>query len=383
MAHSGDTLFIDLETFSTIDLRKSGVYRYAEGAEIMMASYAFGNGPVQIWDITQGKVPDELLAALRSPEVIKVAHNAPFERTLIKACWGIECPPEQWRCTAVMAATQGLPRSLADVGRVLGLADQKMVSGSALIRYFCVPCKPTKKNGGRTRNLPGHDLERWQLFRDYCIRDTQVEQEIYRKLSGLFYDPNEQRMWELDQRINDRGLAVDLKLVDQAIKMDTAIRERLLEEAMQITQLSNPNSIKQLQDWLSSEHDVETETLDKATVKGLLGDDLTPEARRVLEIRQQLGKTSVAKYAALDRYTCSDGRIRGIFLFYGAGRTGRWSGSGFQPQNLARPSIEDETDIDVLRSLVKRGDMDSVELLYGNVPQALSDLIRTAIIVGE
>ncbi|HET8870490.1 MAG TPA: DNA polymerase [Aquabacterium sp.] len=374
-------LHVDTETFSTIDI-KCGVYRYAEGAEILMVSYAFDDEPVKLWDITMGEPPRELLDALRDPQVVKYAHNAPFERAVFRQAWDIDCPPEQWRCTAVMAASLSLPRSLAEVAKVLNFpADkQKMSVGKALIRYFCVPCKPTKTNGGRTRNLPEHDQAKWELFKQYCIQDTEVEREIHKKLAKYPMLEREWRLWEIDQHINDRGLQVDTQLVSQAMRIDKLVRESLIREASEITGLSNPNAVAQLRKWLATEAELETEDLTKKTVATLLGSDMTPEARRILEIRQQLGKTSVAKYAALDRYVCSDGRIRGIFLFYGAARTGRWSGSGFQPQNLTKASIDDVDDLTVMRDLVKAGDLQALEVLYGNVSQCLSDLIRTAII---
>ena len=375
-------LHVDTETYSPVDLFKCGVYRYAEEVEILMVSYAFDDEPVKLWDITQGEPPRELLDALADPSVTKYAHNAPFERAVFRGAWGIECPPEHWRCTAVMAASLSLPRSLADVARVLNFpADkQKMAAGKALIRYFCVPCKPTKTNGGRTRNRPEHDTDKWELFKSYCIKDTEVEREIHKKLDRYPMLEREWKLWELDQHINDRGLLVDTTLVAQAMKIDSLVREALIKEASAITGLDNPNAVGQLRAWLESEAELETPDLRKKTVASLLGTDVSPQAKRVLEIRQQLSKTSIAKYAALSRYVCSDGRIRGIFTFYGASRTGRWSGSGFQPQNLTKASIEDLDDLTVLRDLVKLGDIDALVTLYGDAAQALSDLIRTAII---
>lgn len=364
-----DTLHVDTETFSTIDLRKCGLYHYAEAVEIMMVSWALNDEPVRMWDFTQGEVPSDLLDMLTSSSVQKWAHNAPFERTVFNRAWGIDTNPKHWRCTAVLAASLGLPRSLADVGAAIGLPSdrQKMAVGGSLIRYFCLPCKPTKKNGGRTRNLPEHDMDKWKLFGDYCIRDTEVERDIHHKLSKFPMLESEWELWELDQAINDRGLMVDTDLVSAAMDLDQVATEALMNEAMQITGLSNPNSVAQLREWLLSEEELETENLDKKTVKNLLGegDDLSDTARRVLEIRQQLSKSSVKKYAALDRWTCSDSRIRGIFLFNGAARTQRWSGQGFQPQNLARGTIEDAHDLEALRTLVKLRDMNSIKVLYG------------------
>lgn len=364
-----DILHVDTETFSTIDLRKCGLYHYAEAVEIMMVSWALNDEPVRLWDITQGDPPKDLLEMLVDTNIQKWAHHAPFERRVFNSAWGIDTNPKYWRCTAVLAASLGLPRSLADVGAAIGLPSdrQKMAVGGSLIRYFCLPCKPTKKNGGRTRNLPEHDPAKWKLFGDYCIRDTDVERDVHHKLSKFPMLESEWELWELDQQINDRGLLVDRDLVQAAIDLDAISTGELLDEAMRITGLTNPNSVKQLREWLLSEEELDTENLDKKTVKTLLneGDDLSDSARRVLEIRQQMSKSSVKKFAALDRWTCSDDRIRGIFLFNGAARTQRWSGQGFQPQNLARGTIEDGEDLSVLRDLVKRRDIASVEALYG------------------
>ena len=381
-------LSLDLETYSPQDLTKVGVYRYAEDPEfrILMIAYAVDDGPVQILDLENGSGFgggfQYFERALQDPNIIKTAYNAAFERTCLRQFFGKPMPPEQWRCTAVHAATLGLPRSLADAAKALGLPQdkQKMTAGRALIRYFSMPCKPTKSNGGRERNLPHHDPDKWSLFMEYCKQDVEVERAIRKKCEKFPVPEEEQRLWCLDQKINDHGVLVDRRLVQSAIQIDQQVREELEDEAVRLTGLDNPNSVAQLKGWIEEAEGVEIESLNKAALKDLKADTDDDTVARVLSIRQELGKTSVSKYQALDRAMQQDDRIRGILLFYGANRTGRWAGRIFQPQNLPQNKL---VDLDLARGLVRSGDREAVEMLYGNVSDTLSQLIRTALIAPE
>lgn len=367
-------LSLDLETKSPLDLVKVGVYRYAEEAEILMCSYSFDDGPVEIWDIYDGGPPEKLLSGLRDPKIQKHAFNSNFERTLIKACWGIDCPPEEWRCTAVLALTLGIPHHLADCAEFLNVA-KKDPRGKKLIKLFTSPQRPTKKQPKVWLTKEDRPKE-WEAFKAYCVQDTVVEKEIHKKLIRFDLPPEEWRLWALDQRMNDRGALIDTKLVTQAIAIDDRRTEALLAEAVAITGLQNPNSVAQLKQWLLEEHDQEIKSLNKkvvAELKNVLGG----EAGRMLSIRSQLGKTSIDKYRAMARSVCADGRVRGLLQFAGAQRTGRWAGRIIQVQNLPHNKLD---DIDLARQIVLTGDEELLEMLFGNVSGVLSELLRTAFI---
>lgn len=375
------TLAIDIETYSSIDLISAGVYRYAEASDfdILLLAYAYDDGPVQLIDLSQGElIPDELLVDISSFKTVKTAYNANFERTCIARHSGLDMHPQQWKCTAVHASTLGLPRSLGEVAKVLKMDEdkQKMAAGKTLINYFCKPCKPTARNGQRTRNLPLHDPEKWELFKEYCKRDVEVERAIRTKLERFPVPEEEHRLWCLDQRINDRGVLVDRQLVFEALAADEEVKKRLEAEAIELTGLDNPNSVAQLKGWLEAAEDIEIASLNKATVPELMKNTDSEVVRRVLQLRKEMSKTSIMKYAALDRAMNSDDRIRGTMMFYGA-RTGRWAGRIFQPQNLPQNKLK---DLDLARALLREGRVDDIELLYGNVPDTLSQLVRTALI---
>ena len=372
------TLAIDIETFSSADLKKVGVYRYTETSdfEILIFAYAFDDEPVQVVDLAQGEeLPAEVRRALTDPDVVKTAFNANFERVCISKFFGIPTPPEQWACTMVQALILGLPNSLEDVAKSLKLQHQKDTAGQRLIRYFSVPCKPTKANGGRERNLPFHDLQKWEAFKAYCRQDVEVERAIRKRLERYPIPEKEQRLWVLDQKINDRGFRLDPQLVRRAIECDAAYQERLEIEAIRLTGLENPNSLVQLKEWLRNEG-LEVDSLTKQTLPVLL-QEANGKAKRMLEIRQEMAKTSVRKYLAMERSVCGDGRVRGLFQFYGANRTGRWAGRLVQVQNLPRNSLP---DLDLARQLLRDGRFEDLEMLYGNVPDVLSQLIRTAFV---
>ena len=374
------TLAIDIETYSSIDLRACGAYRYAEAPdfEILLFAYAFDEDPVKVIDLAQGEpIPSHVISALTDPTVIKTAFNANFERVCLAKHFDMELPPEQWRCTAVHALMMGLPGSLDGVAKALRLDDQKDAKGQYLIRYFSVPCKPTKANGGRTRNLPQHNPERWEHFIEYNRQDVIVEREIRNKLIKQQIPDFENQLWAIDQRINDRGVRLDAELVTQAIKLDTENQERLMSEAKRLTGLENPNSLDQVKAWIKERTGVTVTTISKETLPALIEqiDDIA--VRRMLKIRREMSKTSIKKYLAMDRARCDDGRFRGMLQFYGANRTGRWAGRLVQVHNLPRNNLPDLT---LARSLLKDGDFELIELLYGDVPGILSQLIRTAFI---
>ena len=390
------TLSIDLETFSSADLPKCGVYKYVESPnfEILLFGYSVNEGPVHVIDFACGEsVPEEILKALTDNTIEKWAYNAQFERICLSA-WLREHHPEHfhsysipedsvgnyldpisWKCSRIWGAYMGLPLSLKGVGSVLKLDEQKMTEGKDLIKYFCKPCRPTIKNGGRTRNLPEHDKEKWNLFKRYNRRDVEVELAIKARLSKF---PVPDFIWDeyhLDQEINDRGILVDMPLVENAIEIDEKTKNSLRSQMQKITGIDNPNSVSQMKDWLL-EQGIETESLDKKAVKELLSNsdnDITD----VLICRQQLAKSSVSKYTAMKKAVCADGRARGMFAFYGANRTGRWAGRIIQLQNLPQNHMGDLAEA---RALVRDGDFDSLELLYDNIPNVLSELIRTAFI---
>lgn len=389
-------LSIDLETYSDIDLKKSGVYRYAESPhfEILLFGYSVNNGPVMVVDLAQSEcIPTDILAALSDEQTTKWAYNASFERVCLSYWLRRNCPeyfrsysipedtvgnylnPASWKCSRIWGAYMGLPLNLKDIGTILKLSGQKMAEGKDLIKYFCTPCRATKANGGRTRNLPLHAPEKWALFKSYNQRDVEVELAIKERLSRY---PVPDFIWDeyhLDQKINDRGIGVDMQLVNHAISFDARAKQALLYRMQQKTGLENPNSVAQMKAWLSAKG-VETASLDKKAVKGLLP-EVSKDVADVLSCRQQLAKSSVSKYTAMANRVCADNRARGCFMFYGASRSGRWAGRGIQLQNLPQNHLE---DLEEARNLVLDGNFDALELLYDNVPGVLSELIRTAFV---
>ena len=381
------TLRIDLETYSDVDLKKCGVHKYVESDnfEVMLFAYAFDDKPVEVIDFTNGeKIPYELSLKLYDPTVTKTAYNAAFEIACLNRILNAHLEREQWRCTSVHALYLGLPGNLGDVGKVLGLgADkQKLTSGWALIRYFCVPCKPTLKNGGRVRNLPHHDPDKWALFMEYCARDVESEREIANRISKFPVPDQEWNLWHLDQRMMNKGVKVDRDLVSAAIECDGIFKERMNAEAITLTGLDNPNSRNQLLKWLQVEEDDDTIVdLTKKSVPKVLESTDSAIVRRVLELRQEMAKTSVSKYHAMSRAMCDkDDSVKGLTQFYGANRTGRWAGRLVQVQNLPQNKLR---DIDLARNLLKARDYETLELLFGNVPDTLSQLIRTAFVARE
>ena len=374
----GRILEADIESFSDVDLIKCGVYAYADSPafEILLFAYSFDGGETQIIDLAQGeKLPAEVEEAIFDVSVTKTAYNANFERTCLSKYFGRYIPPESWHCSAVQAAMLALPRSLEDVGRVLGLDEQKMKEGKELIRYFCVPCKPTKANGGRTRNLPRHAPEKWELFKTYCKRDVDVEKAIRRKLHNFPIPESEMELYRLDQRINDRGVLVDMGLVEQAIACERLHKEVVTKRAYELTGLENPNSVAQLKGWLG-DMGMEAESLSKKAVAEMIA-ETDGEVEELLRLRLMLAKTSVKKYEAIERSACSDGRVHGMLMFYGANRSGRWSGKNVQLHNLPKNYLP---DLELARELVKQGRFEDIELLYDSTPNVLSELIRTAFI---
>lgn len=379
-------LSIDIETYSDIDIGKAGLYRYAQSPafEILLLAYSLDGAPVEVLDLTQpgGRIPDWLFAQLCDADTIKHAYNAAFEWYCLSRHFGVVLPVDQWRCTMLHALYCGYPAGLAATGKALGLEEdkQKLTAGKALIRYFCVPCKPTKSNGGRQRNLPHHDPAKWELFKTYNGQDVVAEMEIEHFLSAFPVPDDVQAQWVTDQRINARGVAVDTELVQGALELDAAAREGFTREAAQITGLDNPNSVSQVTGWLERETGQEVADLRKSTVSDLLNQELDSEdARRMLELRQLLGKTSNKKYTALAVATCDDGRVRGLLQFYGANRTGRWAGRIVQPQNLPRTYIDGDL-LPLARELVKTRDSAALGWVFGGVPDTLSQLIRTAFV---
>ena len=376
------TLSIDIETYSDIPLQKTGVYRYSGSPnfEILLFGYSIDSGLVQVVDLTCGEhIPKEVLAALEDDSVIKWAFNAAFERVCLSRYFGYPTgeylDPESWHCSMVWAATMGLPLSLEGVGAVLGLEKQKLTEGKELIKYFCQPCLPTKANGQRTRNRPFHAPDKWELFKRYNARDVEAEMGIQQKLSKFPVPPQVWEEYDIDQEINDRGVRIDMELVEQAIDMDARSRQELTDAMKHMTALENPNSVQQMKQWLS-DNGVETDSLGKKVVAELLK-TAPPELAEVLTLRQQLAKSSVRKYQAMEKTVCSDSRARGMFMFYGANRTGRFSGRNIQLQNLPQNHLPDLAEA---RALVRSGDFDAVKLLYEDVPDTLSQLIRTAFI---
>lgn len=389
-------LSIDLETFSDVDIKKCGVYKYSESDsfEILLFAVSINTGPVTIYDLASGeKLPEEVIAAIVDDNVIKWAFNASFERICLSNWMRKHYPqyfksysipedtvrnylnPSSWRCTLIWSAYMGLPLSLEGVGAVLGLEEQKMKEGKDLIRYFCVPCKTTKANGGRSRNLPSDARDKWETFKSYNIRDVEVEMSIKQKLSKF---PVPEFVWEeyhLDQEINDRGIAIDMELVTHAIAFDERSKSEIAEQMKNITDLDNPNSVVQMKQWLS-DNGIKTDTLGKKTVTEMI--KTAPDTlAEVLSLRQQLAKSSIKKYQAMGNAICLDGRARGMFMFYGANRTGRWAGRIIQLQNLPQNHM---SDLEQARELVRSSNYDMLEILYDDIPDTLSQLIRTAFI---
>lgn len=382
MVRAMKKLSCDIETFSDVDLIRCGVYKYADSPdfEMLLFAYAADDGDVHIIDIAGGEeLPEKIIQAIKSDTVVKTAYNAQFERVCLsrylKLPEGEYLNPQSWYCTAVQAAELALPLSLADVGSVLGLERQKMTEGKELIKYFCVPCKPTKSNGNRTRNRPCHDINKWETFKKYCMRDVDVERQIADKLKMYPIRDEEHRLYVLDQIINDRGVLVDSELAEQAVKLNSIQTTVAVEQAYMITGLENPNSVTQLKQWLK-ENGVEIESLSKKAVKSL-ADETDGDVSEMLKLRLLMAKTSVKKYEAVIRSVCSDNRVHGMMRFCGANRTGRWSGNILQPQNLPQNHLPDLT---LARDIAKDGDFEMLDMMFGNVPNVLSELIRTILI---
>lgn len=410
-----DILSIDVETYCDLDIKDVGAYKYCRhpSFEILLFAYAFNDEPVEIidfMDITKytGWLPSRLMNALENPDVIKSAFNANFERNALhndlimtickspsllkkrdsvnfKEKRNLECPPNQWDCTMIKAMRLGLPSSLDMVGKALHFPEdkQKMKEGKALIQYFCKPCKPTKTNGGRIRNLPEHAPDKWETFKLYCKQDVEVERDIRNKLSRYEVIPKEKLLWNLDQEINDRGINLDLDMINQAIDCDEQYSEKLMQEAKELTGLSNPNSLAQLKKWIGEKVGYAVGSITKDTIPTLIRDAEHHghmEVKRILELRQLMGKTSTKKYQTMINMRCDDGRVRGLLQFYGANRTGRWAGRGVQVQNLPQNHLE---DLDDARNLLKAGKYDEIEFLFDSIPDTLSQLIRTAFIPTE
>lgn len=379
------TISIDIETYSGTDLNKCGVYKYTEAPdfEVLLFGYAVDGGKVHVVDLALGeKIPADISASLTDENVLKFAFNANFERVCLSRHLGLPTgkylDPSSWRCTMVWAAYMGLPLSLQGVGAVLNLDKQKLTEGKELIKYFCSPCAPTKSNGGRTRNRPEDAPEKWMLFKSYNLRDVETEMGIQQKLTKF---PVPEFVWDeyhIDQEINDRGVRLDIPLVDTAIRMDAASRQELMDDMRRITELENPNSVTQMRSWLA-DNGLETDTLGKKAVNEMLK-TAPPELADALVLRQQLAKSSVKKYQAMQNAVCSDGRARGMFQFYGANRTGRWAGRLIQMQNLPQNHLPDLAEA---RGLVRSGNYEAVKMLYEDVPDTLSQLIRTAFIPHE
>lgn len=374
------TLAIDIETYSDIDIKTSGVYKYVDSANfnILLFAYAYDDEEVQIVDLTKDKLSEDIIRDLTDRNILKTAFNANFERTCLSKYLNTYMDPKEWSCTMVKSLSIGLPQSLDNVSKVLGFEEdkQKMKEGKSLINYFSKTCKPTKVNKGRTRNLPEHDLEKWNTFKEYCKQDVVVEREIRKKLDKFEILDKEQELWSLDQRINDRGIGVDEVLIDSAIYVNMKYSNIILEKAKRITGLDNPNSTAQLKTWINEKSDYQVNSLAKDEIPKILKNTNSDEVKEVLKLRQLLSKTSVKKYEAMNNSKCSDKRVRGLLQFYGA-RTGRWAGRLVQVQNLPQNHIP---DLALARYLIKARDYETVEFLYDSVPDTLSQLIRTAFI---
>lgn len=385
-----DILSIDVETYCELDIKDVGAYKYCRhpSFEILLFAYAFNDEPVEIIDFTkQENLPWRVINALSNPLILKTAFNANFERNAIAndMYFPNGMPPDQWDCTMIKAMRLGLPSSLDMVGKALHFPEdkQKMKEGKALIQYFCKPCKPTKVNGGRIRNLPEHAPDKWEIFKEYCKQDVEVEREIRTKLSKYSVPTKEKELWNLDQEINDKGINLDLNMINRAIDCDEKYSHRLMQEAKELTGLDNPNSLAQLKSWVSEKVGYAVGSITKDTIPILIRDAKYHghmEVKRILELRQLMGKTSTKKYQTMINMRCDDGRVRGLLQFYGANRTGRWAGRGVQVQNLPQNHLP---DLDYARDLLKNGDFDTLEFLFDSLSDTLSQLIRTAFIPTE
>lgn len=372
------TLSVDIETFSSINLSKAGVYRYSESPDfdVLLFGYSIDGGPIQVADLASGgTLPEIIIDAIIDPTVMKWAFNAQFERVCLSRYFKRYLPPDSWRCTMVWAATLGLPLSLDGVGAVIGLEKQKLSEGKDLIRFFSMPCNPTQANGQRTRNLPQYAPDKWERFKAYNARDVETEMEIQRRLSRFPVPEREWINYHLDQRINDRGIYLDMTLVEQAIACEAQFRDSHIEQARGITGLENPNSTQQLKGWLGAQG-VEAESLNKATVAALL-EGADGQVGAALQLRQELARSSVKKYTAMRECVCSDGKAHGLIQFYGANRTGRYAGRLIQVQNLPQNHLP---DLEQARSLIRAGNFNALEMLYDSAPMVLSELIRTAFV---
>lgn len=381
MITTSNILHIDIETYCELDLTKTGVYAYAShpSFEILLFAYAWGDGSVKCIDMINDEFPYELLDALEDPDVIKVAHNANFEMTCLSEYFMIDADPKQWLCTMALAMHNGLPGSLNNLGSALNFEEQKMSVGTTLINYFSKPCKPTKANGQRTRNLPRHDVDKWETFIEYCIRDVEVEQRAYEILKKFKQPDWERSVYILDQEINRRGIMIDHRLVANAVEIDSTITQEYVDELKSITGLSNPNSTAQFKQYLNSKG-LEVKSFTKKTGPELYESVTDPEIKRAIQLKLLLGKTSTAKYEAMERADNGDHRLRGLFQYYGANRTGRWAGRLVQLQNLPQNHLD---ELDMTRELVRDNDIETLDLLYESVPDTLSQLIRTAFIAKD
>lgn len=373
-------LYIDIETYSSVDIKACGAYKYMESSdfEILIIGYAVDDGEVKTIDLASGEtMPEAFISALTDPSVVKVAHNAVFERLAFRRI-GYDVPPEQWYCTSVKAAYCGLPLSLDAVSKVLDLQDKKLSTGKSLIKYFSCPCTPTKINGGRTRNLPSHAPEKWEMYKEYNVYDVLSEREIYHRLEKYKIPQTERKLYALDQRINDRGILIDRELAESAVAVDEAYRAKLTEEAVELTGLANPNSVSQLKSWIEGQTGESLDSLSKDSLsqhEEFFADN--PKVMQLLDIRKKLSRTSVKKYSAMINCAMSDDRVRGTFQFYGANRTGRWAGRLLQLQNLSKNHIP---HIEEVREFIRRRDWDAIEMIYDDVSDILSQLVRTALI---
>lgn len=379
------TLGIDVETYSDEDIGKTGAYKYCESPsfQILLFAYAFDNEDVQVVDFAKGEsLSVEVIEALENPKIVKIAFNANFERNAIRNYLRIDCPPEQWDCTMIRAMRLGLPSSLDMVGKVLNFSEdkQKMKEGKALIQYFCKPCKPTKANKGRTRNMPNDAPEKWSVFKAYNKQDVEVERDIRKKLEKYETTKFEKNLWFIDQHINDRGIRIDTELAKKAIECDEQFRERMMNEARELTGLQNPNSLAQIKKWMTNKVGYAVGSITKDTIPTLIRDAEAhgnTDVKRMLELRKLMGKTSTKKYKTMLNALCYDGRVRGLLQFYGANRTGRWAGRLVQVQNLPQNHLP---DLDDARTFLKNGDFSAIEFLFDSIPDTLSQLIRTAFI---
>ncbi|MCJ7839957.1 DNA polymerase [Lederbergia sp. NSJ-179] len=374
------TLSIDIETYSGINLLQTGVYKYVEDPdfEILLFAYAFNDDPVTVIDLTDFEnVPENVMESLTDPKILKTAFNANFERTCIAKHFGLEMDPAQWQCSSVHALTLGLPNYLDGVAKAMKLDVEKDQKGKNLIKYFSVPCKPTKVNGGRTRNYPHHDPDKWIQYIEYCRQDVIVEREIRKKLKKFPIPKQENRLWQVDQIINDRGVYLDQELVNQAIACDKQYKERLLQRATDVTGLDNPNSLPQLKKWLKEKTGEDVKSVTKDTMPNLIEKANDPAVKEALELRQELGRTSVTKFDKMRIVVNQDSRVRGILQFYGANRTGRWAGRLVQIHNLRKNELP---DLSLARELLKQGEFELLELLFGDIPDTLSQLLRPSFV---